>query len=44
MSVDYTRKHQWTITPKGNKYRKTIFFYMTFCREVKGEKQKKEDR
>jgi hypothetical protein len=23
MSVDYTRKHQWTITPKGSRYRKT---------------------
>jgi hypothetical protein len=23
MSVDYTRKHQWKITPKGSRYRKT---------------------
>jgi hypothetical protein len=23
MSVDYTRKHQWTITPKGRRYMKT---------------------
>jgi hypothetical protein len=23
MLVDYTRKHQWKITPKGSMYRKT---------------------
>jgi hypothetical protein len=26
MSFDYTRKHQWTITPKGRWYMKTYIF------------------
>jgi hypothetical protein len=36
MSFDYSRKHQWKITPKGTGTRKPILFYTTSCREVKG--------
>jgi hypothetical protein len=34
MSVDYTRKHQWTITPKGRGTRRPTLIYTTTCREV----------
>jgi hypothetical protein len=26
MSVDYTRNRQWTINPKGSRYKKTYIF------------------
>jgi hypothetical protein len=31
MSVDYTRKHQWTKNPKGNRYKNP---YMSSTRHI----------
>jgi hypothetical protein len=44
MSVDYMRKHQWTITPKGRRYRKTyIDIHNNVHRSNQIERFKKED-
>jgi hypothetical protein len=40
MSVDYTRKHQWTITPKGNRYMKTYIFSTQHLAEKSRERNK----
>jgi len=40
MSVDYTRKHQWKITPKGNRYMKTYIFSTLHLAEKSRERNK----
>jgi hypothetical protein len=45
MSVDYTRKHHWKITPKGSSYRKTyIFSTQHIAKKSRREKQNQKDR